>query len=177
MQKLPAIIAVTSDIMLEKIALRHSQALFEQIVRHRDYLAQFVNWTPFTQKIEDAVNFVKASEQDAEQGISYVWAICYRNNPVGTLSLNKPIDWQNRTVYLGYWLSPDVQGKGIVTQSIQRVMEEIHPIFDHYFLKCAVHNQRSNAVAKRCCFQLVERVENAEKIGDTWYAQNLYRKG
>ncbi|MGX2969105.1 GNAT family N-acetyltransferase [Ursidibacter sp. B-7004-1] len=176
MYKLPQQIVINNEILLEKINDGHSEAIFTQIDRHRNYLSQFVHWTRFTHKLEDSQNFVKLCKKEAESGESFVWAICWQGKAVGTISFNKPIDWQTRTVHIGYWLSPEVQGKGIVTQAVNAIINATQGKFDHYILRCAIHNSRSNAVAQRCGFAFVEVQENAEKIGDNLYSLNVYRR-
>lgn len=176
MQKLPEIIDVSPTVRLEKIALHHAESLYTQINKHRDFLSHFVHWTRFTHAQQDSEAFIQLCEQESKQGISFTWAICVEGIAVGTVSFNRPIDWQNRTAMFGYWLSPDFQGLGIVTQAVESVIKNTNAHFDRYILKCAVHNEKSNAVAKRCGFKFVERLSQAEKIGEQLYDQNCYQK-
>lgn len=176
MKSLPQCIELFTGCRLEQLSQLHAESLFQQIDCHRDFLAHFVDWTTFTNKQADTEAFIQRCAKEAEQGVSYTWAICYHGKAVGTISFNSPINWEMRTVFFGYWLSPEVQRKGIVTQAVKRVMEETYAQFDCYILKCAIHNERSNAVAKRCGFEFVERLPNAEKIGEQWYDQNCYHK-
>lgn len=176
MQKLPEIIELNAEVKLEKIALKHADEMFSQIDRHRDYLSDFVHWTRFNKTLEDSKNFVNKCEEETDRGETFVWAICKNNKAIGTISLNKPIDWQNRIALIGYWLSPEAQGNGIVTQAVNAMMNATQAHFSTYILRCAVHNERSNKVAQRCGFEFVETQDNAEKIGDVIYAQNIYHK-
>lgn len=129
MVQFPEIIHITPHIRLEKIAPRHSEAIFTQIDRHRDYLSDYVQWPRFTKILNDSLQFIQLCEQEAKQGESFVWAICVQNednkifHAVGTISFNKPIDWQHQRAEIGYWLSPEIQGKGIITQSINAIIK------------------------------------------------------
>lgn len=174
MYKLPEIIEISPTIRLEKIAPHHAESLFVEIDRHREFLSHFVHWTRFTHAQQDSENFIQLCIQEAAQGISFTWAICVEGKAVGTISFNKPIDWQNRTAMFGYWLSPDFQGQGIVTQAVDCVIKNTKDHFERYILKCAVHNEKSNAVAKRCGFEFVEVLPQAEKIGEQLFDQNCY---
>lgn len=181
MEKLPHQIDINANVRLEKIAPTHSQSLFNHIDCHRDFLSHYVHWTRFTHALEDSQKFTALCEKESALGESFVWAICVNNgkdgfNAVGTISLNKPIDWQNRTALLGYWLSPEYQHQGIVSQSVQAVICATKTAFSDYILRCAVHNDASNNVAKRCGFCYQETEEQAELIGDVRYAQNIYHK-
>lgn len=176
MQKLPKTLEISTTVRLEKISPHHAQNLFAEIDHHREFLSHFVHWTRFTHTQQDSEKFIQLCEQEAEQGISFVWAICVEGKAVGTISFNKPIDWQNRAAMFGYWLSPDFQGQGIVTQAVDSVIKNTKAYFDRYILKCAVHNEKSNAVAKRCGFEFVEMLPQAEKIGESFFDQNQYEK-
>lgn len=176
MHTLSDVISISSAIQLEKVGLQHAESLFNHIDRHRDYLSHFMHWPRFTHQLTDSQDFIRLCMKEAEQGESFVWAICVAGNALGTISLNKPIDWQNRTALIGYWLSPDVQGKGIVTQAVHAVINATQDYFSTYILRCAVHNERSNKVAQRSGFVFSHVQEHAEKIGEIMYAQNIYCK-
>lgn len=176
MMKLPEIIVINSTVKLEKICAEHCESLFFQIDTHREYLSNYVDWTKYNTGIEDSLAFFRDCEKESEQGISYVWVICVEGNAVGTISFNKPIDWKKRVVSIGYWLSPSYQGKGIVTQAVDFLIKNTKVYFNRYILKCALHNEKSNAVAKRCGFELVEVLPQAEKIGEALFDQNRYEK-
>lgn len=174
MPNLPEYIALSSEIQLEKIAPAHAPSLFAHIHRHRDYFSRFMHWPRFTHQLQDSQAFVQLCQQEAEQGLSFVWAICVSGEAVGTISLNKPIDWQNRTALIGYWLSPDKQGRGIITHAVNTLIQATQSHFSTYILRCAVHNDASNKVALRAGFRFIRTVENAEQIGDICYAQHIY---
>lgn len=176
MQKLPHSIIISPEIHLEKITTAHAPSLFAHIDRYREQLSDYVHWTRFTHTQIDSVHFAQRCEQESEKDISFVWTIFYRQQAVGTLSFNSPIEWENRTVYLGYWLSPEVQGNGIMTTAVNGLISVTQTYFDHYILRCAIHNQRSNKVAIRCGFQFEKILSQAEKIGEQWFDQNYYRK-
>lgn len=176
MQTLPHTLIISPEISLEKVSSQHAPALFAQIDRHREYLNQYVQWARFTQSPKDTQDFLQRCEQGIAEGKTFVWTIFYQQQAVGTISFNAPIDWQNRTVYFGYWLSPEAQGKGIVSQAIEVLIQATKQNFDHYILKCAVHNHKSNNVAKRCGFQFEQCLPQAEQIGEQWFDQNVYRR-
>ncbi|OOH88040.1 hypothetical protein BMT54_09165 [Pasteurellaceae bacterium 15-036681] len=176
MEKLPETICVALNLKLEKIAENHAEDLLFQINSHREYLDQFVDWTKFNNTLQDALEFVNRSQLEAKNGESFTWAICYQGRAVGTISFNSLIDWQNKTVMIGYWLSPDVQKKGIITHSIEQLIERTKSYFNNYILKCAEHNIRSNLVAQRCGFKFIKKIENGEQICGKWYTQNMYQK-
>ncbi|QLB20368.1 hypothetical protein A6B43_01825 [Vespertiliibacter pulmonis] len=176
------IINITPHIRLEKIAPRHSEDIFTQIDRHRDYLSNYAQWPRFTKVLNDSLQFIQLCEQEAKQGESFVWAICVQDenskifHAVGTISFNKPIDWQHRRAEIGYWISPEMQGRGIITQSVNAITKTTYHAFSEYILRCAVHNERSNKVAQRCGFTYIDTLKNGEKIGDHEYNVNIYRK-
>lgn len=176
MQTLPQTIYIDEHLRLEQLADKHALALFTQIDQHREYFSQFMHWPRFTQVLKDTQSFIELCQQEAKQGISYTWAIVYQDVAVGTISFNKGINWQDRIATFGYWLSPDQQGKGIVTRSVEGVIAATSTIFKQYILRCSTINQKSNAVAVRAGFKFDCMLEKEELIGEHYYDVNRYIK-
>ena len=66
-----------------------------------------------------------------------------------------PIDWENRTTELGYWLGEEYQGKGLVTAACRALVE---PAFgelslNRVVISCATENKKSCAIPERLGFR------------------------
>ncbi|MDO4223934.1 MAG: GNAT family N-acetyltransferase [Acinetobacter sp.] len=173
-KKLPQTIQIHEHLCLERLNEQHAADLFQHIDQHRDYLSQFLHWPRFTQHIGDYEQYIQRTQQEYAQGISCTWAIISHQHAVGAMSFNAPIDWQNKRAMFGYWLSPVAQGQGMISQAVQALIQATQPDVQHFIIKCAVHNERSNAVALRLGFQWCECLLQAEKIGEQMYDVNVY---
>jgi ribosomal-protein-serine acetyltransferase len=87
-----------------------------------------------------------------------------------------PIDWENRTTALGYWLGEEFQGQGLVTAACQALV-------DHAFLElelnrvsiaCATDNKRSCAIPKRLGFRREGVQRQAEWLYDHYVDHVVY---
>jgi len=73
--------------------------------------------------IYEAEAFIKKIEAGVKNGDSYYWAICLKdeNILVGTICLWH-IDQENAQAELGYELFPALQGKGIMSEALEKVI-------------------------------------------------------
>lgn len=124
----------------------------------------------------------KNSNEHSRYGISCyfgikskIYLIQYKTQLIGVISFNR-IDPANQEVDIGYWLAQDWQGKGIVSQCLTGLSDMHKGIYQHFVLKCAVKNVKSNAVARRNGFTFCERLPQAECLNGVYYDQNKYVK-
>ena len=86
--------------------------------------------------------------------IDVTFAIYYQNSFAGIIGL-KDTDFDNKKTEIGYWLSESFQHKGIMTLSINAllnyVFDEMH--LNRIQIKAATGNFKSQEVAKRLGFK------------------------
>ncbi len=131
----------------------------------REYLGEWLAWPPHAQDEEFFLSFIKRSLHDYADGRSLVCAIIYKNELVGNLSFNTIVpDLQK--VEIGYWLSCDFQGKGIVSKSLSRIIEFafIELNMEKVQISAAVDNQASRSVCERLGFTLEGILTRAENL-------------
>lgn len=109
------IIKIDDNMNLELINESHSQAIFEMVDNNRNHLRK---WLPFVDKmqtVEFAENFVKGTIQRNLGVNEYAFVIIENEIIVGRIGVYK-IDSQNKIGEIGYWLTENSQGKGIITK-------------------------------------------------------------
>lgn len=163
---------VTADIppSLREATLSDSPAIYEAIHNHRDYLKV---WLPFVTRIEsvaDEETFISSMLSIPYEERNIVFIIEQNNNLCGLIGFVST-DALNHRTEIGYWLLPEYQKKGIMTQCViklckwaveKRNMNRIQ-------IRCAIDNQASNAIPKRLGFKL----EGTERDGEL-LASGLY---
>lgn len=89
--------------------------------------------------------------------------IFYDEKFAGLIGL-KDTDWTNRKTEIGYWLIEKMQGKGLVTKSIQHLIRYIfHELnLNRIQIKVATGNTKSAAIPVRLGF----RYEGTERQGE-----------
>ena len=95
----------------------------------------------------------------------------------GVISFNQ-IEPLNRAAYIGYWLDEDHQGKGILSQALQALIQHYaqRQEIRRFVIKCRVDNVKSNQVALRNGFQLEGCLRQAEFLNGDYYDVNLYAR-
>jgi ribosomal-protein-serine acetyltransferase len=168
-------ITVNDHIELELISKKHADDLFHLIDEHRSYLAKWLIWPNFTKTVDDYLGFVERSRIEFAKEESLVCVILYEGKAVGTagyIDLNKNLEKGE----IGYWLASDFQGKGIITQVTQALIdfgfEELG--LSKVELATATENHKSQAVCERLGLTLEGVISHAERLNGILVAHNKY---
>lgn len=105
---------------LEKINPSMANIIFQTIDRDRSYLKQWLPFINYTWQVEDTKAFID-SLSSAENKGDLVFTIWYNEEFAGLIGF-KDSDWVNRKTELGYWLAEKMQGKGIITACVEKLM-------------------------------------------------------
>lgn len=139
--------------------------LFNLVDSDREYLNTWLPWPPSIKKIDDTKSFIKSSILDFAEGKSMVCAIEYREKIVGVVSYNKILN-SLKKVEIGYWLSSKYRGKGIITKSVECL---INYAFDRLGMEkvqiaVATKNYPSQNVCKRLGLKSEGVIKNFENL-------------
>lgn len=170
-------IKVNDNLSLVYPELRHSKKLFMLIEENKHYFSEALAWPEYVNEVSDSVTFIEQSRLDNQNKKALVLFLMYKSNIAGVISFNS-IDIQNRTAYIGYWLGKSYQGKGIITESLNRLIHDYSStgMINRFVIKCVIDNIKSNAVALRCGFTLEGVLRKAEVLNGIAHDQNIYSK-
>lgn len=89
----------------------------------------------------------------------------YKDKLVGNISFNS-INNELKKVEIGYWLSAEYQGNGIVTKSVSKLIEMAFTELNilKIQISVAVENQPSRKVCERLGFNLEGIITHAENL-------------
>ena len=157
------ILKVDSCIDLEKINLSHAFLLFDAVEKNRDFLSKWLSLPYELKTQETAVEFIRAVLNDSGEKGDTVFVIWYRKQFSGLISL-KENDIFNKKIEIGYWLTENMTGKGIVTKSVKVLSEYFFMVMNinRIVIRCAVGNSESSAIPKRLGFTF----EGVEREGE-----------
>ncbi|WP_165773131.1 GNAT family N-acetyltransferase [Conservatibacter flavescens] len=164
----------TCNIDLHPAAEKYAQDIFDIIITHKKYLAMFLDWVNNINNINEILSFLSKSKSDFGKK-SNIYIIEFKNKIVGVISLNS-IDKHKREADIGYWISPDYEGLGIISKSLQTMIDKHSHEIKKFILKCAVFNTRSNMVALRNGFSYDCIIHKGEIINGVYHDQNQYYK-
>ena len=161
-------IRVNSQIRLEIIKPSMAQQIFETIDRDRKYLR---NWLPFidsTRQVSDTENFIK-SITNKSNSRDIIYSIWYKEEFAGLVGF-KDTDWINRKTEIGYWLAEKMQGKGVITSCVERLIKHAFQKLklNRIQIKVAENNSKSASIPKRLNF-VFEGIERAGEKHNNQY--------
>jgi len=147
-------IKVNEDLELRYWQTKWAPELFSLTEKNRQYLQPWLPWVPKTKTAEDSKKFILTCKKEYKNGESLELGIWYKNSLVGCIGLHH-ISKASRNTAVGYWLSYEYYGKGIITQSVKALLDygfntlKLHRIE----IVAGTTNIKSCAVAERLGFK------------------------
>lgn len=137
--------------------------IYNAINEHRDYLR---TWLPFVDNlkcISDEENFLSSTLSIIYEERNIVFVIENNNTFYGLIGFINT-DNINHRIEIGYWLLPEYQGKGIMTQCVKHLVKWViqERNMNRIQIRCAVGNAPSNAIPQRLGFHF----EGVERQGE-----------
>src|SRR5699024_1350 len=115
-------IQVNNLTFIRILSIRDAEMLFQLTDKSRSYLKEWLPWLDNTKTIEDSEAFIKTSLIGMEKKQSITAGIFYENQLAGVVGFNR-LDHVNKVGTIGYWLGEEFQGKGIMTKSVEKLIE------------------------------------------------------
>lgn len=153
-------IKISNNIYLKPLSLNDSTIIYDIVNNQRLYLREWLPFVDTTKDETDIQSFIKDSLSKEE--LQYI--IYYQHVFCGLIGFNNT-DRTNNKTEIGYWISKDVQGKGIITQSVPKLIDLA---FDKLNLnkvtiKVAVSNFKSRKIPERLNF-IFEGIEREAEL-------------
>jgi ribosomal-protein-serine acetyltransferase len=168
-------ITIDDSTKLEMTSIKHSPFLFDAINKNRAHLSEFLPWVKNMQSINDFDNYIKNCELLYEEKKEVSFVIILNENPVGRIGLHH-LNLQNKIAAIGYWLTKEAQGKGIIHQSCKKLIDygfnELG--LNRIEIKCASENYKSQAIPEKFNFQKEGIMRQAEFVNETFLDIILY---
>lgn len=112
----------TSRLLLRQMTLADAPGV--QQLRSNKEVMQYIN-RPLTETLEDAEKWVGIVLDALTKNEGITWCICLNEAPqvhVGSIGLWR-IEKENHRAEIGYMLDPALQGKGIMYEALQKVLD------------------------------------------------------
>ena len=129
--------------------------MYDVIARHRDDLRTWLSWVDATHSAADVRRYAQFVAEQFEQRIGFDYAVVLDGALVGGIGLHH-VDWTQSSAAMGYWLSPEVRGRGIMTKATRALTTHAFAALGLHRLeiRAVTENRASRAVAERAGFQL-----------------------
>ncbi|NLH24740.1 MAG: GNAT family N-acetyltransferase [Bacteroidales bacterium] len=155
---------VDNNIVLKQLELSDAGEIFNTIVSQREHLGPFLPFVETTKQLADTQAFVESVVNAPEDRLAYTFTIRVNGRMAGLIGL-KDTDRANKKTEIGYWLSREFLGRGIMTRSVSTLCDYAFREMDinRIQIKCAVANTASRNIPQRLGFQL-EGIERAGEL-------------
>ena len=148
-------ILIDDDILLRSYQLEDANELFRSVNESRLHLRPWLIWVDSTIKPEHSLQFIQQSLVQQNNQEALALGIFHNRKIIGGIGMHQ---WSHslEKAQLGYWLSKDYEGRGILHNCMLRFIDFL---FEKVGLnKIEIHfipaNKRSAAVAERLGFKI-----------------------
>jgi len=141
---------------------------------NREYLARWLPWAA-EQVLPGTERFIAETEKQRARDDGFQACIAPEGPIVGVAGFHA-IDWGNRRTSIGYWLSEDHQGRGLMTTAVRALVDHAFGEWDLHRLEihCAPANRRSRAIPERLGFREEATLRETELVGDRYLDSVVY---
>ncbi len=168
-------LAISSDAELRLLAGYEAADLFALTEHNRAHLRQWLPWLDTNASAADTLRFVEDARERYSNREAIEAGIFHRGHLVGMAGLNA-IDWNPRRAEIGYWLTVDAQGQGLVTNACRTLATHAFTECDlnRLEIRCATDNARSRAIPERLGFVCEGVLRQVEWLYDHFVDHALY---
>lgn len=166
---------VNENLYLRLFRPQDAVELFTLIDKNRLYLKRFLPWLDSNRNVEASLSFIRMSMQQYAANNGIQCGMYYNEKLVGVIGTHT-IDWINKKTALGYWVSEDMQGKGIVTESVKTLLEYGFKtlLLNKIEIKSSPENEKSKAIPEKLGMHLDGNLRKNEWMYDHFNDNLVY---
>ena len=150
--------------------------LFALTDRNRAHLEPWLPWVPNTHTPDDSLAFIRMARRQIGDNDGLQVAIVDAGGAIaGTIGFHR-VDWLNRATSVGYWLSADRQGRGLMTEATRAMIGHAFGVWGLHRIEivAAVENARSRAIPGRLGFREEGVRRDGERHGERYLDLVVY---
>lgn len=161
------IVKVDKELYLRMISFNDADEVFALINANRDYLSKWLPFVVITKSVKNTMAFIDEVKKPYSREM--VFTISYHDKIAGLIGF-KDIDRSNRKFEIGYWITSENEGKGIVTRCCRSTIDLAFNKMkmNRAQIKCGIGNERSANIPKRLGFTF-EGIERAGEMHNDKY--------
>ena len=166
---------VDNNIQLRLLETKYSNEIYSLVDKDRHYLREWLPWVDGTKSPDDTKGFIQSTLNQFANNNGFQAAIFYKGKIAGCIGLHG-IDWNNKKATIGYWLSSENQGCGIMTQSCKAIIDYIfyELKLNRVEIRAAVYNKKSRSIPERLGFTQEGIIRQAEWLYDHYVDHVVY---
>ncbi len=158
---------IRKDVDLRLVSEDRAEELREVVIENYEYLRPWLPWVNRNYSVQTARNFIRFGLQGFQKQNSLQGWLIENEKIIGGLGFNN-VDSLNHSVEIGYWLAESVSGKGLMTEACRVfILHAFENLGIHrVVIRCALENEKSQAIPKRLGFTTEGVQREAEWLHD-----------
>jgi ribosomal-protein-serine acetyltransferase len=158
---------INKDISIELLQQHHKEELFELIDSNREHLRKWLLWVDKRCSPSDFETIIPIWIRNYADNNGFDAGIRYQGELVGMIGLHY-IDWKTNSTSIGYFLSEDAQGKGIISTSVSVLLNYLFTVqnLNRVEIQCSVNNCKSIRIPERLGFTKEGETRDGQWIYD-----------
>jgi len=166
---------INDHLSLKLLEVRDAKELFYLVDNSRPYLKEWLTWVNDIRSEEDYKPVIKGWLNQFVKQDGFQAGILFKGNLVGVAGLNE-IDWSNKKTSIGYWLSQQHQGKGLMTQVVKALVEVAFNDFklNRVEIQCVAENLKSRNIPERLGFKQEGTLRQSDYLSDAFHDCVIY---
>ncbi|WP_110927933.1 GNAT family N-acetyltransferase [Bacillus massiliglaciei] len=144
---------VDEEITIDLLQQYNREELYELIDTNREHLRKWLLWVDKRKSAKDFEPIIPIWIRNYADNNGFDAGIRLNGKLVGMVGLHY-IDWKHRSTSIGYFLSEEAQGQGIITRSLSALLSYLFGTWNinRVEIRCAINNHKSIAIPERLGF-------------------------
>jgi ribosomal-protein-serine acetyltransferase len=166
---------VNETTLLQLVNDNHADELYRLAEANRKHLSAWLPWLNHMESVDFIKNFIAGSKKRYADKSEFAFVIVCNNAIVGRVGVYY-IDQQNRIGSIGYWISEEYQGKGLITESCKEIINHSFAYLglNRLEIKCGTNNLKSIQVPERLGFKKEGIIRQGELVNGEFIDLYLY---
>ncbi|MCY6959741.1 GNAT family N-acetyltransferase [Clostridium brassicae] len=166
---------IDENIELRLLETTHAEEIFKSIDSCRNHLREWLPFVDGTKTIEDTKKFIDMTKEQFVSNSGFQSGIWYKGVFAGIIGYHK-VDWNNKSVSIGYWLDERYVGKRIMTKACRKFVDYAfnNLKLNRVEIRCGENNYKSRAIPQKIGFSEEGLIRDAEWLYDHYVNHIVY---
>lgn len=168
-------IHIDETLELHLLEEAYATELFALTDKNRLHLRQWLPWLDMTNRESDSLQFIRSAVAQNVSGNGPQFAIFHLGLLAGVIGFHS-INKIHHVGEIGYWLSKDANGKGIMTKAASAVIKVgfNQLLLNRIKISCATENLKSRAIPERLGLKLEATLRQEECLYGRYVDHAIY---
>lgn len=166
---------VDQEIELHLFQPHHALMLYHLVEENREHLREWLPWIDTMTTPYHYESLIPIWLRQFAENNGFNAGILYLGRLVGSIGLQQ-IDWHNKHTSIGYFLSKNAEGRGIMTRTVRSVLNfsfnELS--LNRVEIRCGENNKKSRAIPERLGFTIEGKIRDGENLYGNYHDIILY---